>query len=1132
MSSNNAINNAESIFNVPILNTTNYEFWNYAITCLLEAKGLSRVASGTQKRYVNTSPTETGNAPSLPEGFVLVSNEVYNALTESEQSSYNQIVDTFAHEWDQYQILVNKHDRELVETYKLHSSWDDKDEQALGFISSYLPNDVGLEMREFTREEVEEDPCAKAKGDYTAKMLWDKIDKKYSSPGPTSWFLDFKEFMSWTLDEKKDPANQIASLGAVLTRLKAYGFTVDDKFRALFLMDRIPQSWGNYAQFTLATIEPKKPDYGTCGRTDSCRNNQKAGSSKQKNQDKGKGKQPKPQEPSKTVTTGDANQGGDKKKKTRRSKKKGSKKGAANLANPEVEADSDSDDDAPLMVTAFMANPFMNATLDPIEISDTDDLPETYYFIDENNNSSLKERVKRNLAKQVRPQTISGYFILTHYERLMINELAQETVDFESFLRVEARHQMTQPYLRAKEDLNGDEDMTNQWFDHEGTIRPIQKQIEEEQFKKREPVPSKPPSLIERAYWPTPAQSVMRTNGVTINTQFHDTSLYPDFICTLPFNHTKASSSSSSRKRKAVRGSSSSELSDSTSSDHSEESSFKYIPPSVAFKMWQDRMSHMFTDPILENIKREPDESGNTSKKPRYDAPLEEEAGPSSLADAINVSISSGYLADDDGVSLGSESDVEIYIDGDETMAFWQVFHTSNKNSALIQLPQISMSSDYCESHTALAAIDNCTIITNDVPVFIYEQSFVVRAHCSTCEKYPLNSICKSKITDEITYWVSDSGASTHITNNLMDFAQYHKLPNPIPLQIADKRSETYLEGVGTVFIEHINEEGVKHTIKLYPVFYQPTCTHRLLSRGCILHEGYYEISRDGNPQALFIEKWFPHVLSSETEESDKSTKPVQPSELMRSLHKQGTNNLLPDPVVPLDLDDLFRDQFDDQGPPPDEGNGDHQDIDDGNGSDASSKDHDPGAHQPSDPNDSETESTQSREPTPPPAPEPPAQLPADPVPVEGPQPVNPRNVDLTTGRFINREPNPNQTRSSDRQSRPNWRITDLNMQHSRDIPRGGWTRVTPRVTRSQSRATGSQTVTDPTPSTSQVREESDNEDQSETEPGPSGEIAEFLEQDVLEQRVQQGGWMNIHIIMIPIEIQIQKIKEIKLQKI
>ncbi|KAF5343356.1 hypothetical protein D9758_014174 [Tetrapyrgos nigripes] len=600
-------------------------------------------------------------------------------------------------------------------------------------------------------------------------MLWDKIDKKYSSPGPTSWFLDFKEFMSWTLDEKKDPANQIASLGAVLTCLKAYGFTVNDEFRALFLMDHIPQSWGNYAQFTLATIEPKnltmahveglilvkyKQRTGqssessllTCITGDRRKldsapnwNTQKAGSSKQKNQNKSKGKQPKPQEPSNNVTTGDVNQGGDKKKKTCCSKKKkGSKKGTAHLANPEVEADSDSDDDdndAPLMVTAFMANPFMNATLDPIEISDTDDILETYCFIDENNDSSLKERVKRNLAKQVRPQMISGYFILTHYERLMINELAQETVDFDSFLRVEAHHQMThklaeiwdytynsdgthtEPYLRAK-DLNGDKDMANQWFDHEGTIHPIQKQIKEEveyfchyimnkalsdmrthkwipqQFKKREPVPSKPPSLIERAYWPTPAQSVIRTNGVTINTQFHDTSLYPNFIHILPFNHTKASSLSSSRKRKAVRGSSSSKSSDSTSSDHSEESSFKYIPLSVAFKMWQDRMSHMFTDPILENMKREPDESGNTSKKPCYDAPLEE-AGPSSLADAINVSISSGYLADDDGVSLGSESDVEIYIDGDKTMAFWQVFHTSNKNSALIQLPQISMSSDY-----------------------------------------------------------------------------------------------------------------------------------------------------------------------------------------------------------------------------------------------------------------------------------------------------------------------------------------------------------------------------------------------------------------------------------------------------
>ncbi|KAF5348058.1 hypothetical protein D9758_010004 [Tetrapyrgos nigripes] len=449
MSSNNANNNSESIFNVPILNTTNYEFWNYAITRLLEAKGLSRVASGTQKRYVNTSPTETGNAPSFPEGFVQVPDEAFNALTESEQLSYNHTIETFTDQWNQYQILVKKHDRELVETYKLQSSWDDKDEQALGYISSFLPND----QKEII---------------HTSNMLWEKIDKKYSSPGPTSWFLDFKEFMSWMLDEKKDPANQIASLGAVLTHLKAYGFTVDDKFRALFLMDRILQSWGNYAQFTLATIEPKNltmahveglilveykrqtsqsSESSLLTRITGDRrkfDSQKAGSSKQKNQNKGKGKQPKPQEPSNNVTTGDANQGGDKKKKTRCSKKKkGSKKGAANLANPEVEADSDSDDDAPLMVTAFMANPFMNATLDPIEISDTDDLPETYCFIDKNNDSSLKERVKQNLAKQVRPQTISGYFILTHYERLMINELAQETVDFESFLRVEARHQMT-----------------------------------------------------------------------------------------------------------------------------------------------------------------------------------------------------------------------------------------------------------------------------------------------------------------------------------------------------------------------------------------------------------------------------------------------------------------------------------------------------------------------------------------------------------------------------------------------------------------------------------------------------------------------------------------------------------------
>ncbi|KAF5319876.1 hypothetical protein D9758_019003 [Tetrapyrgos nigripes] len=771
VSSNNTNNNSESIFNVPILNTTNYEFWNYAITCLLEAKGLSRVASGTQKCYVNTSPTKTGNAPSFPEGFVQVPDEVFNALTESKQSSYNQIIDTFTNQWNQYQILVKKHDRELVETYKLQSSWDDKDEQALGYISSFLPNDVGLEMREFTREEIDDNHCAKAKGDYTLHMLWEKIDKKYSSPGPTSWFLDFKEFMSCMLDEKKDPANQIASLGAVLTRLKAYRFTVNDKFRALFLMDRIPQSWGNYAQFTLATIEPKNLTMAHVEGLILVEYKRR---------------------------TGDASQGGDKKKKTRRSKKKGSKKGAAHLANPEVEADSDSDDDAPLMVTAFMANPFINAELDPIKIN---------CFIDENNNSSLKERVKQNLAKQVRPQMISGYFILTHYERLMINELTQETVDFESFLRVEARHQMTcklaeiwdytynsdgthtEPYLRAKEDLNGDKDMTNQWFDHEGTICPIQKQIKEE----------------------------------------------VEYFCHYIMN-----------------------------------------------KALSDMRNHKW-------------------------------------------------------------------------------------------IPQ-----------------------------------------------------------------------------------QFKKL------------------------------------------FYQPTCTHRLLSRGCILQEGYYEISQDDKSE-----------FQKEVDQSLLMT--LLPMHRKDNLHCLKSKIIIPESVnlssTLTDYDIVLERQW--KGPPPDEGNGDHQNIDDGNGSDENSKDHDPGSHQPSDPNDSETESIQSREPT-----QPPAQVPADPVPVQGPQPVNPRNVDLTTGRFINREPNPNQTRSSDRQSRPNWRITDLNMQHSRDIPRGGWTRVTPRVTRSQSCATGSQTVTDPTPSTSQVREESDNEDQSETEAGSSGEIAEFLEEDVLEQHVQQGGvWLQNYLL-------------------
>ena len=104
-------------------------------------------------------------------------------------------------------------------------------------------------------------------------------------------------------------------------------------------------------------------------------------------------------------------------------------------------------------------------------------------------------------------------------------------------------------------------------------------------------------------------------------------------------------------------------------------------------------------------------------------------------------------------------------------------------------------------------------------------------AKCAKCE----NARTKS----QSARWLLDSGASSHFTHNIDDFIEYEATKSPILVKTASK--PIHIKGKGAVLITHdITHRGhVKsRTTRLYPVFYIPEITGRLLSVGEFLQQG------------------------------------------------------------------------------------------------------------------------------------------------------------------------------------------------------------------------------------------------------------------------------------------------------
>lgn len=137
-------------------------------------------------------------------------------------------------------------------------------------------------------------------------------------------------------------------------------------------------------------------------------------------------------------------------------------------------------------------------------------------------------------------------------------------------------------------------------------------------------------------------------------------------------------------------------------------------------------------------------------------------------------------------------------------------------------ISQLAMKLKYSTVHGCVESINECA------------QSGAHGVDTAECVK------CKRTRQDNTSAkWLLDSGASSHFTNSMKDFIDYEDIQTPIIVKTASK--PIHIKGKGAVLIKHeVTHNGHTRqcTTRLYPVFYIPEITGRLLSVGEFLQQG------------------------------------------------------------------------------------------------------------------------------------------------------------------------------------------------------------------------------------------------------------------------------------------------------
>jgi len=115
-------------------------------------------------------------------------------------------------------------------------------------------------------------------------------------------------------------------------------------------------------------------------------------------------------------------------------------------------------------------------------------------------------------------------------------------------------------------------------------------------------------------------------------------------------------------------------------------------------------------------------------------------------------------------------------------------------------------------------------------------------AHIKLCPHRLASSACqnckdKKLVPVKITpFWILNSGASLHFTEEKRDFITFQELPIPFPIHTAN--SSTHITGKGSVVLKYLNSKNQEVTTNIPSVFFCEDLTCRLLSLGAFLQDG------------------------------------------------------------------------------------------------------------------------------------------------------------------------------------------------------------------------------------------------------------------------------------------------------
>ena len=113
--------------------------------------------------------------------------------------------------------------------------------------------------------------------------------------------------------------------------------------------------------------------------------------------------------------------------------------------------------------------------------------------------------------------------------------------------------------------------------------------------------------------------------------------------------------------------------------------------------------------------------------------------------------------------------------------------------------------------------------------------------------------------------WMIDSGCNCHVTPEKLDFVFYHDFPTPRYAKTAGQSQLIEIKGHGTVYVQHVLDNGDKRTLVLSKVLYVPQASIRFFAPSALIKLGHYakitaerfylyhnKPKADGSPQLIF----------------------------------------------------------------------------------------------------------------------------------------------------------------------------------------------------------------------------------------------------------------------------------------